>query len=63
MIFLSDFLRADIVDVHQKVVGAVRDLIVRVEDPYPVVVALALRSRRGRLPELIDWGAVPAKAS
>jgi len=63
MIFLSDFLRADIVDVNQKVVGAVRDLIVRLDDPYPVVVALALRSRRGKLPESIDWGAVRAGES
>ncbi len=57
MIFLSDFLRADVIDVGQRRVGSVRDLLVRMGDPYPVVVALALRSSR-KLPDVIDWGAV-----
>jgi CBS domain-containing protein len=59
MIFLSDFLRADVVDVHQKTVGSVRDLIVRVQEPYPVVTAVALRPRGGA-PETIGWPQVRA---
>jgi CBS domain-containing protein len=59
MIFLSDFLRADVVDVHQKTVGSVRDLIVRVQEPYPVVTAVALRPRGGA-PETIAWQYVRA---
>ena len=58
MIFLSDFLRADIVDVAQRRVGTVRDLLVRMEEPYPVVVALAIRARGKQLPGIIDFGAV-----
>jgi CBS domain-containing protein len=59
MIFLSDFLRADVVDVHQKTVGSVRDLIVRVQEPYPVVTAVVLRPRGGA-PETIAWQNVRA---
>ena len=59
MIFLSDFLRADAVDVHQKTVGSVRDLIVRIQEPYPVVTAVALRPRGGA-PETIPWTSVRA---
>ncbi|TMD92239.1 MAG: magnesium transporter [Chloroflexi bacterium] len=58
MIFLSDFLRADVVDVHQRTVGKVRDLIVRMGDPYPVVIALALRGHSA--PPTIDWSVVRA---
>ena len=58
MIFLSDFLRADVVDKNQRTVGKVRDLIVRMGDPYPMVVALALRGHSA--PAAIDWGAVRA---
>ena len=47
MIFLSDFLRADVVDVHQRTVGKVRDLVVRMGDPYPVVIALAIAAAVG----------------
>ncbi len=59
MIFLSDFLRADVVDVHQKTVGSVRDLIVRIQEPYPVVTAVVLRPRGGA-PESIAWTSVRA---
>jgi magnesium transporter len=59
MIFLSDFLRADVVDVHQKAVGSVRDLIVRIQEPYPMVTAVALRPRGGA-PETIGWHEVRA---
>jgi magnesium transporter len=58
MIFLSDFLRADVVDVHQRTVGKVRDLIVRMGDPYPVVIAVVLRGHSAV--STIDWGAVRA---
>ncbi len=57
MIFLSDFLRADVIDIDQRRVGSVRDLLVRIEEPYPVVMALALRAS-SKLPDVIDWGAV-----
>ncbi len=61
MIFLSDFLRADVVDIDQRTVGTVRDVIVRMQEPYPVVTAIAIRGRRSReLPDTIDWGAVRA---
>jgi len=59
LIFLSDYLRADVVDVHQKTVGSVRDLIVRVQEPYPVVTAVVLRPRGGA-PETIAWSLVRA---
>ena len=59
MIFLSDFLRADVVDVHQKTVGSVRDLIVRLQEPYPRVTAVAVRPRGGA-PETIGWHEVRA---
>ena len=58
MIFLSDFLRADVVDVDQRTVGSVRDVLVHVAEPFPVVTALALRGRSRELPHVIDWGAV-----
>ncbi|HET9050946.1 MAG TPA: CBS domain-containing protein [Candidatus Dormibacteraeota bacterium] len=54
MIFLSDFLRADVVDVNQRTVGKVRDLLVHMQEPYPAVTAVALRPR-GRVPKVIDW--------
>ena len=60
MIFLSDFLRADVVDVDQKTVGSARDLIARMGEPYPVVTAVAIRGRAKDLPAIIDWGAVRA---
>jgi len=59
MIFLSDFLRADVVDVHQKAVGSVRDLIVRIQEPYPMVTAVVLRPRGGA-PDTIGWHEVRA---
>jgi magnesium transporter len=58
VIFLSDFLRADVVDVDQRTVGSVRDVIVHMGEPYPVVTALAIRGRTKDLPAIIDWGAV-----
>ena len=57
MIFLSDFLRADIVDRNQRTVGKVRDVIARMDEPFPVITAVAIRTRH-KLPAIIDWGAV-----
>src|SRR5258708_21108746 len=59
MIFRSDFLRADVVDVHKKTVGWGRDLIVRIQEPSPVVTAVVLRPRGGA-PESIAWQHVRA---
>ena len=63
MIFLSDFLRADVVDVDQRTVGSVRDVLVRMGEPYPLVTAVAIRGRSKELPATIDWGAVRAGES
>jgi CBS domain-containing protein len=55
MIFLSDFLRAEIVDNKQRHVGRVGDLVVRMAEPFPVVEGVVLRGREKRL---IPWGKV-----
>ncbi|HEY8741239.1 MAG TPA: CBS domain-containing protein [Candidatus Dormibacteraeota bacterium] len=55
MIFLSDFLRAEIVDNKQRHVGRVGDLVVRMTDPFPVVEGVLLRGREKRL---IPWSRV-----
>jgi CBS domain-containing protein len=58
VIFLSDFLRADVVDVNQRTVGKVRDLLVHMGgETYPHVTAVALRAR-GPVPDVISWDAV-----
>jgi magnesium transporter len=46
MIFLSDFLRAEIVDNRQRRVGRVADLVVRMADPFPVIDGVVLRGRQ-----------------
>ncbi|MDQ6746964.1 MAG: CBS domain-containing protein [Candidatus Dormibacteraeota bacterium] len=55
MIFLSDFLRAEIVDNNQRHVGRVGDLVVRITDPFPIVEGVLLRGRDKRL---IPWSRV-----
>ena len=55
MIFLSDFLRAEIVDNKQRHVGRVGDLVVRMADPFPIVEGVVLKGRDKRL---IPWGEV-----
>jgi magnesium transporter len=55
MIFLSDFLRAEIVDNKQRHVGRVGDLVVRMADPFPIVEGVVLKGRDRRL---IPWGEV-----
>jgi CBS domain-containing protein len=57
VIFLSDFLGADLVDVNQKRVGTVKDVLVRMRDPYPVVTGLAIHSGR-KLPNTISFDGV-----
>jgi CBS domain-containing protein len=55
MIFLSDFLRAEIVDNLQRRVGRVGDLVVRMVDPFPVVEGVVLR---GREHLVVPWSEV-----
>lgn len=55
MIFLSDFLNAEVVDVKQHRIGRVRDLIVLMTDPFPRVTAVALKGSQVRT---IDWSLV-----
>jgi magnesium transporter len=55
LIFLTEIQGALVVDVHQRTVGHVRDLTVRVQEPYPVVTGLVL-SRRREL--VIPWPSV-----
>ncbi|MGB2939055.1 MAG: CBS domain-containing protein [Candidatus Dormiibacterota bacterium] len=45
MIFLSDFLRAEIVDNRQRRVGRVGDLVIKIIEPFPVVSHVILRGR------------------
>ncbi len=55
MLFLTEILGAEVIDVRQRRIGAVRDLTVHVQEPYPVVTGLVL-SRRGE--QAIPWSAV-----
>ena len=55
MLFLTEILGAEVIDVRQRRSGAVRDLTVRVQEPYPVVTGLVV-SRRRQL--AIPWSEV-----
>ncbi len=55
MIFLSDFLRAEIVDNRQRRVGRVGDLVVKLVEPFPVVSHVIVR---GRPPRALPWSNV-----
>jgi magnesium transporter len=55
LLFLTEILGAEVVDVRQHRTGAVRDLTVRVQEPYPVVTGLVV-SRRREL--VIPWSQV-----
>jgi CBS domain-containing protein len=55
VIFLSDFLRAEIVDNRQRRVGRVGDLVVSVVSPYPVVSQVIVR---GRSRNVFPWSHV-----
>ncbi len=56
MIFLSEFLNSEIVDVHQHFVGKVRDLIALPGEPYPRVVGVAVKGNRDL--RSLDWSLV-----
>jgi magnesium transporter len=60
MLFLTEILGAEVVDVNQRRTGAVRDLTVRVQEPYPVVTGLVV-SRRRQL--TIPWSQVRSFAA
>ena len=60
MVFLTEILGASIVDVHQRGVGRVRDVIVRVQEPYPIVTSLVLSRRRG---VTVPWSLVRTYAA
>lgn len=59
MVFLSEFLGAEVVDKDQRRVGRIKDITVRSSEPYPVVTGLILSTRRG---EVIPWSSVRAVA-
>ncbi|HEY4026938.1 MAG TPA: CBS domain-containing protein [Candidatus Dormibacteraeota bacterium] len=46
MLFLTEILGAEVIDVRQRRTGAVRDLTVRIQEPYPVVTGLVVSRRR-----------------
>lgn len=60
MLFLTEVLGAEVVDVRQRRSGRVKDLAVRVQEPYPVVTGLVV-SRRREL--VIPWSSVRAIAA
>jgi CBS domain-containing protein len=55
LLFLTEILGAEVIDVRQRRTGAVRDVAVRVQEPYPVVTGLIV-SRRRQL--AIPWSEV-----
>jgi CBS domain-containing protein len=59
MIFLTEILGAEVIDVGQRPVGRVRDLTVHVREPYPVVTALVLNRRKELV---IPWSEVRSYA-
>ncbi len=59
MVFLSELLGAEVIDVHQRSVGAVRDLGVAMTEPYPVVTGLLLG---GRARQFVPWSMVRTHA-
>jgi sporulation protein YlmC with PRC-barrel domain len=56
MIFLSDFLSAEVVDLRQHRIGRVRDLVVLMTDPFPKVTGVVLKGNR-RI-RSVDWSVV-----
>jgi magnesium transporter len=46
LLFLTEILGAEVIDVRQHRVGTVRDLTVRVQEPYPVVTGLVVSRHR-----------------
>jgi CBS domain-containing protein len=57
VIFLSDFINAEVVDHRQHRVGRVRDLVVVMTEPFPRVTGVILKGSRRSL-RSIDWSVV-----
>jgi magnesium transporter len=55
VLFLTEIQGAEVVDVHQHPCGKVRDLTVRVQEPYPLVTGIVTSRRRGLV---IPWSGV-----
>jgi len=55
LVFLSEFLGSEVVDVEQRRVGRVRDVTATVIEPYPVVTGIVLAPRSG---VALPWAAV-----
>ncbi len=55
MVFLSEFLGAEVVDVEQRRVGRVRDVTATVIEPYPVVTGIVVSRGSG---EVVPWSSV-----
>lgn len=55
MLFLTEILGAEVVDVQQRRAGTVRDVTVRVQEPYPVVTGLVTSRRKE---QVIPWSSV-----
>ncbi len=55
MIFLSEFLGSEVIDLGQRTIGHVEDVTATVVEPYPIVTGLVLSRRRE---EVIPWSAV-----
>jgi CBS domain-containing protein len=60
VLFLTEILGAEVIDVGQRRVGRVRDLTVRVREPYPVVTSLVVNRRRELV---IPWSEVRSYAA
>ena len=59
MLFLTEVLGAEVVDVRQRRSGRVKDLAVRIQEPYPVVTGLVVSRRRELLIPQVLWSFPP----
>ena len=55
MIFISEFLGSEVIDVAQRAIGRVKDVTATVVEPYPIVTGIVISLRRQ---EVIPWGSV-----
>ena len=55
MVFLSELLGAEVVDVEQRRVGRVRDVTATVIEPYPVVTGIVVSRRKAAI---LPWSSV-----
>jgi magnesium transporter len=60
VLFLTEILGAEVIDVRQRRAGTVRDVTVRVQEPYPVVTGLVTSRRRE---QVIPWSSVRSFAA